>query len=409
MSPNVSQSVVPPEGGRWHDLDAVRAFALLLGVVLHGVMSFMEPRVWIIADTHPDAGFDIAFYVIHIFRMTTFFVLAGFFARMMVQKKGVGAFIGNRLKRVALPLVAFWPLVMTAIIAMLIIANPLAPGATPPPPPPLSVATFPLTHLWFLYALLWLYTGAILIKLVTDILHVGGVLGRALDSIVALLTRTDMISALLMLPLAATFYVNDKWVMWFGIVTPDTGLIPNATAMAAFVTAFAFGWWLNRRADLIDHLASRFWLYGLSALIGTWWCLKLAGPSPVLTPVAGHDHPIYCLLYPLTVWSWTLFFIGAARRFLKGENPLIRYLADASYWVYIVHIPLLLVLQYLVKDLAWPAEPKAAVVLIGTITIALLSYQLLVRYSFIGTILNGRRRKSKRISDGQEALIGGQA
>lgn len=392
---------------RWHELDAVRAFALLLGVVLHGVMSFMTPRIWIVGDVSTDAGFNIAFYVIHMFRMTTFFVLAGFFARMMLQKRGLGGFIGNRLKRIAIPLVAFWPIVMFAIVAMMIIANMPAPGtaaaaAPPPPPPGFDAKTFPLTHLWFLYVLLLLYAGVVVVKIVTDVLHVGGFLGRILDGVVAALTRTDLISVLLIMPVAAAFYFNDKWLPWFGITTPDTGLLPNITAIAAFVTAFTFGWWLNRRSDLIDHLASRFWLYGLSALVGTWWCLKLVGILPVWRPVAGHDQPMYCLLYPLTTWSWAFFLIGAARRFLKTENPAFRYLADASYWVFIMHIPVLLVLQYLVKDLAWPAEPKAAIVLIGTMSVCLLSYQLLVRYTFIGTILNGRRRKDKTAAVAQE-------
>lgn len=393
-------------GARWHDLDAVRAFALLLGVVLHGVMSFMTPRIWIIADTVTGTGPNIAFYIIHIFRMTTFFVLAGFFARMMMEKRGVGGFIGNRLKRVAVPLVIFWPIVLATIIAVAIIANMPAPGAVAapaPPPPAFNVATFPLTHLWFLYVLLLLYAGAILIKLVTDVLHVGGVLGRVLDKVVGALTKTDLISALLIVPVAATMYVAKGWMLWFGIPTPDTGLIPNAMATAGFVTAFTFGWWLHRSPDLIDHLACRFWMYGLSAGIGTWWCLSIAGHSPAFTPVNGQDHPLYCLLYPLTAWSWALALIGAGRAFLKRENPMVRLLSDASYWVYIMHIPVLMGLQFAVRDLAWPLEAKAAAVLMGTLTICVLSYVVFVRYTFIGTILNGRRRKAKVMAQSKEA------
>lgn len=396
------------DGERWHDLDAVRAFALLLGVVLHGVMSFMEPRIWIVADTVTDSGANVAFYVIHMFRMITFFVLAGFFARMMLEKRGIGGFIANRLKRVGIPLVAFWPIVMAAIIAIMIIANMPAPGsaaaaAPPAPPPAFSVQTFPLSHLWFLYALLLLYTGALLIKIVTDVLHVGNVLGQVLDRVIGMLTKSDLITAVLALPVAVVFYSNDAWMMWFGIQTPDTGLIPNLMAVAGFATAFKFGWWLNRRADLLDHLASRVWLYGPAAIAGTWWCLSTVGKMPVLAPTAGHDHPLYCMIYPLTAWAWTFALIGGARLLLRKENPMVRYLADASYWVYIVHVPLLLVFQYLVKDMAAEVEYKAAIVLVGTMTIALISYALMVRYTFIGTILNGRRRRVKAGAAAQEA------
>jgi glucans biosynthesis protein C len=396
-----------PETERFHDLDAVRALALLLGVGLHGVMSFMTPRFWIIGDVVQDTGANLAFYVIHMFRMTTFFVLAGFFAHRLMQKRGLGGFVGNRLKRVAAPLVIFWPFIMVSIIVMLIIANTPAPGTAAmdtPPPPPMTVATFPLTHLWFLYVLLWLYAGAVLLKLVTDGLRIGGVLGRLFDRIIGVLTKSDLITAVLIIPVAIAFYLNNNWVIWLGIQTPDTGLIPNAMALAGYSTAFAFGWWLNRRTDLLVHLANRTFVYGFAAMLGTWWCLGHVGISPVVPGIAGHEHPVYCVIYPLTAWAWTFALIGLARILIKRENPMLRYVSDASFWIFIVHLPLLMVFQYLVKDLNWEVEYKAAVVIGGTIAMGLLSYQIMVRYTFIGAILNGRRRKDRAAEKPQEAI-----
>lgn len=399
-------TTVESNGGRWHDLDAVRAFALLLGIVLHGVMSFMEPRFWVVGDVATDPGANLAFYVIHIFRMTTFFVLAGFFARLLLQKRdgNVGAFLGNRLKRVGIPLVAFWPLVLTAIVAVVIFANMPAPGsaaaaAPPPPPPAITADTFPLTHLWFLYVLLLLYAGMAVIKIITDVTRIGAPLGRMLDKLTGLLTKADMIIPLLALPLATTFYLNSEWNMWLGIKTPDTGIVPNTMAVAGYTTAFTFGWWLHRRADLLDHLASRTWLYGIAAAAGTWACLYLnGGAAPSGALVKGSDHALYCIVYPMTAWAYAFFLIGGARILLKKENAIVRYLSDASYWVYIVHIPLVMWLQYLLKDYDWPAAPKIAIVVFGTLFAGLLSYSLMVRYTFIGTILNGRRRKEKKLS-----------
>ncbi len=391
---------------RWHDLDAVRALALLSGVLLHGVMSFMQPRVWIVADSHTAGWADGLFYVIHIVRMTLFFVLAGFFARLMMQKKGVAGFVGNRCKRIALPLVVFWPLILAAIVVMAIVANAPAPGAPPVPPPPapsLSVATFPLTHLWFLYVLLLLYAGAVVVKLLTDLLHIGGFLGRMLDAVVAVLTRADLITVLLAVPVALAFYGDRTWLMWFGIPTPDTGLIPNAPALCGFITAFVFGWWLNRSPDLLDHLGRRVWVYGITAVVGVWWCLRTVGEAPALTPVDGHAQWLYVLIYPLTAWSGVFFLIGLARRTLQAENPVIRYLSDASYWIYIVHVPLVLLFQWQVKALDLDPALKFAIVVWGTLGVGLLSYALVVRYSFIGTILNGRKRKPKRPAFIEEA------
>eukprot|EP01042_Synura_sphagnicola_P015164 gene15164-19179_t len=119
---------------RFHDLDAVRGLALLLGVALHASMSFIEPQMWVIKDVSSDVGLGVLFYVIHMFRMTTFFVMAGFFAHMLMDKRGLGGFIKNRLVRVGVPLVAFWPIVLAAIITVVVIAYKPVSGAPPAPP-----------------------------------------------------------------------------------------------------------------------------------------------------------------------------------------------------------------------------------------------------------------------------------
>ena len=79
MSETANMSV-STHSERFHDLDAVRAGALLLGVALHTTMSFIEPQVWLIKDASSSTGLAVLFYVIHMFRMMTFFVMAGFFA-----------------------------------------------------------------------------------------------------------------------------------------------------------------------------------------------------------------------------------------------------------------------------------------------------------------------------------------
>jgi len=396
---------------RFHDLDAVRASALLLGVALHASMSFIEPQMWVLKDAGSSAGLGVLFYVIHMFRMTTFFVMAGFFAHMLMGRYDLGGFIKNRLIRVAAPLAVFWPIVFASIVAVMIIAYAPPPGAalpgaaTPAPPPGLTPQTFPLTHLWFLYALLWLYGGAIVIKLVTDLLRIGGALGRMIDAVIGFLTRIDLIGAILILPAFAALYTNPAWTMWFGIPTPDTGLTLNTPALAGFSTAFVFGWFLHRSPDLLGHLAKRWWAYLPAAIIGTAICLNMIGIVPVLTPAKGAGHPLYLVIYLLSGWSWTLGLIGAAHACLKRENPVLRYLSDASYWIYIIHIPVVMGLQLAIRNLAGPAELKFAAILLVTIMIGLLSYQIMVRYTFIGAILNGRRRRTKRTTKGQEALI----
>ncbi|KAK0349745.1 hypothetical protein LTR94_031868 [Friedmanniomyces endolithicus] len=83
--------------------------------------------------------------------------------------------------------------------------------------------------------------------------------------------------------------------------------------------------------------------------------------------------------------------VGLALRFWSGHSALRRYLADASYWIYIVHLPLVMAAQVVVKDwpLVWPV--KLAIVTVGVMAVCLASYELMVRHGFMGRWLNGRR------------------
>jgi glucans biosynthesis protein C len=59
---------------RMHALDAVRAFALLLGVALHATQPFVSGLPWIASES-PSDTLAAVFYTIHMFRMPVFFLI----------------------------------------------------------------------------------------------------------------------------------------------------------------------------------------------------------------------------------------------------------------------------------------------------------------------------------------------
>ena len=93
------------EKRRYHDLDFVRAVAMLLGLLLHVCIFFMPPHkyFWGAGDYHGDV-LNLQFLsFIHLFRMQLFFLLAGFFAELVIDRKGLSHFMGDRSKRIFLP------------------------------------------------------------------------------------------------------------------------------------------------------------------------------------------------------------------------------------------------------------------------------------------------------------------
>ncbi|HUO90871.1 MAG TPA: acyltransferase family protein, partial [Rhizomicrobium sp.] len=383
---------------RLHALDAVRGFALMLGIVFHATISFVATPnavpIWIVMDNSRSVWMGVLFHVLHIFRMTTFFVVAGFFAHMSFHKKGMGGFIKDRLKRIGIPLVAGWPILFALIVAASIWgATVMAHGGPLPPPPKYpGFPAFPLTHLWFLYILLLLYAATLIVRSLVAAIDRHGRLRAAADRMVRALVESPFGFTVLAAPIALTFILVPQWLEWTGIMTPDSSLAPNAQAIVGFSTAFGFGWLLHRQTGLLEVWRRR-WPFNL-ALAATFTLASygITGLMPVLKP-APHNVTtvVLAVLYALEIWTWTFAFIGLALRFMANHSPVRRYIADSSYWLYLVHVPLVMALQIAVSQLPWPWFVKFPLVLAVAFPILFASYRLFVRYTFIGAILNGRR------------------
>ena len=381
---------------RLHGLDALRGTALLLGVVLHASMSYFPVTIWIVPDTDNSPVASAIFFAIHLFRMTSFFLIAGLFAHMMLNRRGTFGFIKDRLIRIAGPLATFWTPVLAAIIAGLVWMAAIRNGGSiptdGPPPPPLTLETFPLTHLWFLWVLLILYVAMLVLRAPFAMADRDGGWGRFVDRITGALIG-PWTPALMAAPLAIAFWLAPNWTPFFGIPTPDTGLVPNPVALTAFGTAFGLGFLLDRRRDLLVRIERLWPVFTVVALgVGTAAMVMVGGPVPELAPVTDPElkAPLAAVM-ALAVFASTFAVLSLALRFASGHSAIRRYLADASYWVYIVHLPLVMVGQILVVNEAWPWFVKFGVVVGGTMAISLLTYELLVRHSFVGRWLNGRR------------------
>jgi peptidoglycan/LPS O-acetylase OafA/YrhL len=397
--------------GRVHQLDALRAGALLLGVLGHATISFFPDPEWVADDIQSSPVLLVANFVAHIFRMSLFFAIAGFFAHLLLHKRGARGFITNRLKRIALPFLAFWPVLLACLVVVAFWnagwANPFAGQGSGGPAPAASGGApaaralwqvVPLGHTWFLYVLLWLYAAALGVVGLAKVLDPKGRAASAVDAIVRALAVTHLLPFVLAVPLGAVFLFHEHWTAAGGIRTPDFGLVPNLAALVAFGTAFTFGWYLHRQPELLN-VWQRWWaVYWIAAVALTAYCARVMSgvtSGGAVLPSALREALLVAAVYPLAIWAWCLALLGAATRFLSAENEVIRYLSDSSYWIYLVHLPLVVALQVWVSQwpLAW--QLKYPLILAIAIPILLASYQLLVRNTFLGAWLNGSRASAR--------------
>lgn len=391
---------------RLHGLDALRGLALLLGIVLHASLAYLPVPIWPVAEQGSPVA-AVIFFVIHVFRMTAFFMIAGLFAHMMLGRKGWFGFLKDRTIRIAGPLASFWTPVFAGFIAVLLWKVAIDNGGSlptdGPPPPPLTAQTFPILHLWFLYLLMIFYVVVLAIRAPFAALDRSGGIGRMLDRVTGLIA-TPVGPFLLAAPLAVALFYTPNWIAFFGIPTPDTGIFPNAAALTGFFTAFLFGFALDRRRDLLARIERQWPIFlGLAAGATTTALMLSGGPDASLTPIVEiQPKAILAGVYALAAFSSAFAAMALSLRLFSGYSAVRRYLADASYWIYIVHMPLVFAGQVLLFGLDWPWYAKFAAVIAGVSVISLLTYELLVRHTFLGKWLNGRRvpwRKSREAAD----------
>jgi glucans biosynthesis protein C len=357
---------------RYHELDAARAAAMILGVFFHGVISFMATPVgWAVQDRSTHMGADAFAWLVHAFRMPVFFMLSGFFSRMLVQKRGLDGFLKQRLLRLGLPFLIFWPLVCGALFFLWRWGRSL-PGQPASEGTPLHVPTDRLVlapaHFWFLYYLLMLAL-------------VAWAVGRFRAP-----AWMDRLRHLAPLALAAILLGMRP----LDIETPLT-FVPKPLILAFYGVYFFLGWLLHRQPERIAGYGKPLWPRVLAAVV------LFAALVPLIdrlskTGSLGELHALGALLLGFFSWVTVGLFIGLFVRFLSADRPWVAWLSDAAYWTYLVHLPVCVLLQVWLAPLAWPGPLKYALVSLGTLAACLGSYRLFVRQSWLGATLNGPRK-----------------
>ena len=362
---------------------------MLLGIGLHAAMPFYA-STWPIAEpTASVAGwFDEFALALHGFRMQIFYLLAGFFTAMVLQRNGLAALLSIRSKRIGIPFVVALVTVVPLIdLASAGVRRPdvVAPGA--PGAGTWFHGDLKLHHLWFLWFLI-LYIGAFAL-VVAAARRVSRRVGRRAPATAR--ARSAVLVALVPLPVIPQFFMVDSAEdRTFGPSVSNL-LLPDGRVLvyyAMFFTVGALVWSARDRAGrpLADSLG-RGWMLALPT------SLLLVLPAALVTtfhdPGGARLPP--ALLQVAYTWGMVIGLIGAFGHFLRTERRGARYLADASYWMYLMHLPVLIAAHRAVRGWDVPAGVKFAF-LCSTVTLLLLaSYELCVRHTVIGRALHGRR------------------
>ena len=309
---------------RLNSLDFLRALALLMGVLLHVLMLFLEP-----ADgSEPRLGASIIFIWIHTWRMPLFMLLAGFFTALSMAKRDVGNYALNRLIRLGAPILLLWSVIpaideeakelfkIPELISWFFYDVPF---------------TLRLDHLWFLYYLLIYYGVLLFLKSTTP---------KIFSFITDYKLSFNRILILWLPILILVSPLNKPIGGIFGEIPTTFGDV-NVGSMVFMASFFIIGIQIHKSSQFLDYLQRmRFWLPSLivSSLV----------PVGLLGWGGFKDEP-FAFSGPLEMWIvnglagsaallLVLSLLGCAMHKISSRGRMLRWLVRLSYPIYVFHL-----------------------------------------------------------------------
>ena len=378
---------------RIHGLDALRAIMMMLGLVIHSAVTY-SPRVyevWKIKDplsTH--IFFDVLGDFIHVFRMPLFFVIAGFFGALLFYDRSPRQMIMNRVRRIVYPFVVgwfiLWPLVIVTFTYTIVTFAGVPNG--------LDLALAKLTdgslwpgrtiHLWFLYYLI-MFSGvvcvwALLLKRYSNLTQ------KVLAGF-EFLNRSAILRPFVFGAITfVTFYLMNS----VNAIT-STSFVPNWATFLFYIIFYLYGWVLFKTKHILQDFMRYDWallVLGVLCFIGKQlWMGEVDDPTVFYVLMAMNS---------VAVWLFVFSFTGLFLRYLSEPSVRMRYWSDASYWIYLVHLPLTGFLPSLMGDIHWSPFLKFLIVMSLSTAISVFTYHYFVRATAIGQALNGRKYPIKK-------------
>ncbi len=370
---------------RIHALDSLRAIMMLLGLVIHSAITYgtFEGYHWPLKDPESTGLFmDYTVLFIHAFRMPIFFVVAGFFGAMLFFERGHKKMLKNRIERILYPFIVFIIILAPTIKFSAIYSNEVFADSAGP----LMASLEPFkaiagwipsstSHLWFLYYLL----------MITLVSFAIGLLFNRFKSFTD--RTTLLLNWIIQRPIVKIFVfslltIGLLLIMDSTWVATSTDWTPDFNTFIFYFFFYFIGWILFKSKHLLSTFMQFDWALTILAIVlfTTLFFFR-----------SSFDDLQITIINSVTVWLFIFGITGLFMRYGSQHSHLMRYNSDASYWIYLLHLTFTMLLPAFIVHWDIPAFAKFIFVLAVTSVICLITYHYLVRSTFIGKFLNGRK------------------
>jgi uncharacterized protein (DUF2147 family)/peptidoglycan/LPS O-acetylase OafA/YrhL len=370
---------------RRSDIDWLRVFAVYLLFVFHVGKVFDPAPFYHIRNAELSFAMLVICGFISLWHMPLFFLLAGWSAAASLQARGSGAFLGERVRKLLIPLAAgivvFGPLIKYLELrsgldlnhAGLAAAPALQEGFRTVIPGGLSVAgsfdesfltflpsfftrldRFTWSHLWFL-AYLFTLTLAYL------------------PAFVWLLRRRPRLAGLgpatiylPIIPLAVIqLTMRSRW--------PGVQNLYDDWANIAYYSVYLLAGFLLACHPDLERLLQQEWKRSLALGAGAALALLVAVLGVITSPA------VLLAGSALAGWCFVVGLMGLAHRFLTRSGPVLHYLSESAFPVYVLHQTAIVVPGYFIVRMAMGIGAKFVVLVAVATAVTMAVYHWLVR------------------------------
>jgi hypothetical protein len=388
-------------------LEAMRIATTFFVLFYHAALSYLATPMrltpWSVYDATGHVAFDYLVYWVNGFAMPVFFLANGVSAPAACEARGPRVFLTSRIRRLLRPLL-FGCLTILPVFYLIWGYGRLVTGGLALEDilrwefaPEVAHNAYGLGHLWFLEYLF-----------LVCVLWCGGwrlgswLRGRRASSMVTVTADPGQLGWIqralhsparplwFAVPTALIFVVDSDTML-----RVDNVIVPNLFRLLHYTYFFTVGGWIART----DDPRKRFIPYSTLYLVLSF--VLFGAMSPLLLrhaalPLEGWPRITYAVLAALFPWLTVFGGLGVFMRVFQARGTVMRYLAESSFWLYLAHVPVIMLVQIVLLPRAWPAPVKFLSVASVAIAVSLASYEAMVRRSLLGEIINGARKRTVR-------------
>lgn len=346
---------------------------MLMGVFFHASIAFMHTDIfWAVKSPEASIWAELLVRITHGFRMHCFFILSGFFTAMLSTKYNIKDFIVNRWQRIVIPFVVSSFLLLPILNYLwypINIDKTFGHGYY-------SIAAIFQSVMWFdnqnYFYHLWFLQYLIAFYLISPLFHLK----------LSLMNQGNSIKYFIIF-----FLVSLSPYVFSGLWEPEApySIIPKLRLIIFYGSFYFFGYWFFFNQKILNSLISRIKLLFSTSILSGIIYLAIFIIDNHFSWNSGVLKSFSMVFLNLYAWAMSLSLISFFKLKFDKKNKLTRFLVDSSYWVYVMHLPIVVLLQKILQ--ANSLSNFTNFILINLISILVLysTYYVFGKNTFLGT------------------------